>query len=173
MVLKIFLKQDVVHLTIADTSDASACYLTPNKENVNLLDAAPNKILPENFHNKSWVVPCVKTHLYEMYQKKMCGLMGMALRTRSAVLGQTYILKTITLKPQARLCLFAAKNASPSFIRKIEKTSDHLAICTDFPEEWLLNLSKKEKNSYILIFLNDQNQHILKDYQHFRDIFLE
>ena len=155
----------ILTIELSDKKKKDAIFIMPTLENIKNVIQKGGIVLGEKFsHYEKAVFQTWLQDIAQLYVQKICSALGFALKSRCAVIGRRAIERLLYEKPEDVAVLLVAKEASEDIARKLVMLHEQMRVMYDFPEEWLIAITGKEKTSYLALRKHPLSMRVCDDY---------
>ena len=164
-ILRFMLKNDECILGLTSKFQKNAVYMILTVQNIKALQKQGVSALGDMFSSMTDdILANLPQTLCALYEKKICGGLGFALKAKKALIGQRAIERKMINFPNSIGGLLIADGASTDIATKIQALGTNIRVIKDFPVKWLQNLTAREKIAYFALIKTGMNHNIYDDY---------
>lgn len=152
-------------IELSDKKKKDAVFIVPTLKHIKKVMQEGGIVLGQDFsHYDKSLFQTWSQDIAQLYVQKICSALGFALKSRCAVMGRRAIERLLCHEPHDVAVLLIAKGASTDIAKKLIMLHDKMRVMDNFPEEWLIAITGKEKTSYLALRKHPLSMRVCDDY---------
>lgn len=161
--LRLMLKDGGLQLDLTDKKLENSIFIDIDKNLINGIISGKRK-LPDAY--QVLVPDDLKPQIIELYQKKFYSLLGFLLKTGQAVIGRRAIDRAIITgdNEKSPFAILLTPEGSEAIVKSFKFKKSDLKVVENFPQDWLINVTGREKISYYCILGTTSGISFFNDY---------